>query len=131
MAEPGIARRTSEHFASEFGSGLSCRQLLERAAVLASANDLAPAAAVVVPGLVPFRRALTRLIGRPIGLSGSGPTVWALYASRAQADAAAVAVSEALDAGTLSGPAGDRPHVTATTMLTRAPESTPDQERSQ
>ena len=29
MAEPGIARRTSEHFASEFGAGLTGRQLVE------------------------------------------------------------------------------------------------------
>jgi 4-diphosphocytidyl-2-C-methyl-D-erythritol kinase len=131
MAEPGIARRTSEHFASEFGSGLSCRQLLERAAVLASANDLAPAAAAVVPGLVPFRRALTRLLGRPIGLSGSGPTLWALYASQSQADAAAASVREALEDGTLTGPGDDRPHVAATRMLTRPPDRAPDEERSQ
>ena len=29
MAEPGVARRTSEHFASEFGSGLSVAKLVE------------------------------------------------------------------------------------------------------
>ena len=47
-----------------------------------SANDLLPATALVVPTLVPFRRALSRLLQRPIGLSGSGPTLWALYPSR-------------------------------------------------
>ena len=38
---------------------------------LAAANDLGPAAALVEPGLVAFRRALTRVLGRPVGLSGS------------------------------------------------------------
>ena len=38
-----------------------------------------------LPGLVPFRRALSRVLGRPIGLSGSGPTLWALYPSEDEA----------------------------------------------
>jgi len=116
MAEPGVARRTSEHFASEFGSGLSVGKLLERAAVLAAANDLLPAAAAVVPGLVQLRRGLARLLGRPIGLTGSGPTLWCLYPSRSDAEAAAARVSEALDAGTLTSPGDDRPFVTAATI---------------
>ena len=72
-ASPGVARRTSEHFASEFGSGLSVQALLERAGVLASANDLWPAAAAVVPGLVPLRRALTRLARPPDRAVRLGP----------------------------------------------------------
>ena len=105
MADPGVARRTSEHFASEFGSGLSVRALLERAGVLASANDLWPAAAAVVPGLVPLRRALTRLTHRPIGLSGSGPTLWALYPSLEEAAAAAEEVRRRSHPGTCRSPA--------------------------
>jgi 4-diphosphocytidyl-2-C-methyl-D-erythritol kinase len=116
MGQPGVARRTSEHFASEFGSGLTVRALLERAAVLASANDLFPAAAAVVPGLVPFRRALTRLVARPIGLSGSGPTLWALYPSHEEAEAAAATVRAALDDGSLEAP-GDRPAIVAATTI--------------
>lgn len=116
MSEPGVARRTSEHFASEFGSGLTARQLLERAAVLASANDLLPAAAAVVPGLVPLRRALARLLGRPIGLSGSGPTLWALYPSLNEAEAAAAAVRSAVEAGSLAVPGDEPPFVAATTI---------------
>ena len=116
MAEPGVARRTSEHFASEFGSGLSVRAFLERAAVLASANDLLPAAAAVVPGLVPLRRALTRRLGRPIGLSGSGATLWALYPSLDDAEKAASAVRAALADGTLAFPGDEPPFVTATTV---------------
>jgi 4-diphosphocytidyl-2-C-methyl-D-erythritol kinase len=116
MGEPGVARRTSEHFASEFGSGLSGRQLIERAGVLASANDLLAAAAVVVPGLVPLRRALTRLLGRPIGLSGSGPTLWALYPSLEAAEEAAAAVRAAVDEGAIPTPGERPPFVAATTM---------------
>jgi 4-diphosphocytidyl-2C-methyl-D-erythritol kinase len=117
MGEPAVARRTSEHFASEFGAGLSSKQLHERAGVLASANDLLPAAAAVVDGLVPFRRALTRLLGRPIGLSGSGPTLWALYPSVEDADLAAEAVRNAIATGFVTAPGVDAPFVTATTML--------------
>jgi 4-diphosphocytidyl-2C-methyl-D-erythritol kinase len=119
MAEPGIARRTSEHFASEFGSGLTVRALLERAAVLAAANDLLPAASAVVPGLVALRRALARRLHRPIGLSGSGTTLWALYPSRAEAEAAMEEVEAALGDGSLSAPGDGRPFVTATTIRTR------------
>ena len=116
MGQPGVARRTSEHFASEFGSGLSVPALVERAAVLASANDLWPAAAAVVPGLVPLRRALTRLIRRPIGLSGSGPTLWALYASLEEAETARDEVSAAVAAGGLPIPGDGPPFVAATTI---------------
>ncbi len=124
MGEPAVVRRTSEHFASEFGAGLSGRQLVERAGVLASANDLLPAAAAVVDGLVTFRRALTRLLGRPIGMSGSGPTLWALYPSLDDADLAAASVRAALSTGFVSSPGGDAPFVAATTILT-----SPDNER--
>jgi 4-diphosphocytidyl-2-C-methyl-D-erythritol kinase len=118
MGDPGVARRTSEHFASEFGSGLTVRALVERAGVLASANDLWPAAAAVVPGLVPMRRALTRLTRRPIGLSGSGPTLWALYASLDEATTAAEEVRNAAAAGELPIPGDTAPFVTATTIET-------------
>lgn len=119
MNEPGVARRTSEHFASEFGSGLTVRALIERAGVLASANDLWPAAAAVVPGLAALRRALTRLLGRPIGLSGSGPTLWALYPSHTEAASAAAAVETALTANMITAPGDARPFVAATTIQTR------------
>jgi 4-diphosphocytidyl-2-C-methyl-D-erythritol kinase len=119
MNEPGVARRTSEHFASEFGSGLTVRALIERAGVLASANDLWPAAAAVVPGLAALRRGLTRLLGRPIGLSGSGPTLWALYPSHTEAASAAAAVEAALTTNAITAPGDARPFVAATTIQTR------------
>jgi 4-diphosphocytidyl-2-C-methyl-D-erythritol kinase len=116
MAEPGVARRASEHFASEFGSGLGVAQLIERAAVLASANDLAAAAAVVVPQLVPFRRAVMRLLGRPVGLSGSGPTLWVLYPSLEDAEQAAAIVRTAFTEGRLRAPGDGAAFVTATSI---------------
>jgi 4-diphosphocytidyl-2-C-methyl-D-erythritol kinase len=119
MAEPGVARRTSEHFASEFGSGLTLRAVLERAAVLASANDLLPAASAVVPGLVDLRRGLARILHRPIGLSGSGPTLWALYPSLGEARSAAAIVDAAVDADELPTPGDERPFVAATTIRTK------------
>ena len=118
MGNPGVARRASEHFASEFGSGLSVQALLERAGVLASANDLWPAAAAVVPGLVPLRRALTRAIHRPIGLSGSGPTLWALYPSVEEAAAAAEIVRTTAANGELPIPGHGEPFIAATTIET-------------
>jgi 4-diphosphocytidyl-2-C-methyl-D-erythritol kinase len=118
MAPVGVALRTSEHFASELGSGMSARQLLERAGVLASGNDLLPAACSVVEGLTAFRRALTRLLGRPIGLSGSGPTLWALYPSLDDADLAAASIRAAVGSGFVTSPGDGPPFVAATTFLT-------------
>jgi 4-diphosphocytidyl-2-C-methyl-D-erythritol kinase len=117
MGSPGVAARSSEHFAAEFGSGMSARQLLERAGVLAASNDLFPAAAAVVDGLVGLRRALARLLARPIGLSGSGPTLWALYPSTDDADLAAASVRAALDTGFVTAPGDTAPFVASTTFL--------------
>ena len=93
----GAVRMSSTHLAEELRAGLSTADnLVARAGVLASANDLLPATSLVVPALVPFKRALSRLLGRPIGLSGSGPTLWALYPSETEAAAAAEVVRAAL-----------------------------------
>jgi 4-diphosphocytidyl-2-C-methyl-D-erythritol kinase len=126
MAEPGIARRSSEHFASEFGSGLSVQRLLERAAVLAAANDLLPASMAVLPGLRPLRRALARMLARPIGLSGSGPTLWALYPSLADAQRAATEIGGAIEDGRIVAPGDEPPSVIATIISARTPQSDPD-----
>ncbi len=80
-ADPRATRLTSEHLAAELRAGLSAASLVARAGVLASANDLAAAAGIVVPGLASLRRALARRLGRPVGVSGSGPTLWVLYPS--------------------------------------------------
>ena len=123
----GAARLASVHLAEELRKGqLKAADLLVRASVLAAANDLAPAAAVVEPGLVPFKRALLRLLGRPVGLSGSGPTHWALYPSHAEAAAAADAVRAAIAAGALPAPGPREPFVAAARILSSPPASRPD-----
>ena len=112
----GSVRSSSVHLASELGSGLSAADLAARAGVMAAANDLLPAVALVMPELVPFRRALTRLLHRPIGLSGSGPTLWAIYPSLTDAADAAATVTEAIADRSLVAPGDAAPFVTATTI---------------
>lgn len=114
----GAARLASIHLADELRRGaLGVSDLIARASVLASANDLGPAAGVVVPELVPFKRALLRLLRRPVGVSGSGPTHFALYPSLAEASAAADAVRAAVASGDLVAPGPREPFVAATRIL--------------
>ena len=114
----GSVRMTSAHLAQELGNGLSATDLVARGGILASANDLLAAAALVAPGLVAVRRALTRLLGRPIGLSGSGPTLWTLYPSQSEAEAAVTAVATAVDDGTVPTIGDAPPSIIATTIRT-------------
>jgi len=133
---PGAAARlASAHLADELRRGmLTSDMLLARASVLAAANDLAPAAIAVEPALVPFKRALLRFLGRPVGLSGSGPTHWALYASRGEAQEAAIRLRDAVASGALVAPGPRQPFIEATiitgpvatsTATEQAPESQP------
>jgi 4-diphosphocytidyl-2C-methyl-D-erythritol kinase len=101
---------------------------MARAGVLAAAYDLLPAAATVAPGLVPLRRSLTRLLGRPIGLSGSGPTVWTLYPSLSEAELAAELVADAVADGTVPTLGDGPPTVVATTIRTAPVAAPPGQE---
>jgi len=110
-------RLSSAHLAEELRNGLTAANLVARAGVLASANDLLPATSLVVPALVPFKRALSRLLKRPIGLSGSGPTLWALYDSEVEAARAADVVRGALRDGSMTAPGAGEPFVTASTIL--------------
>ncbi len=121
----GSVRMSSAHLAEELRSGLGASDLVARAGVLAMANDLLPAAAAVLPSLVPFRRAVSRRLRRPVGLSGSGPTLWALYASEAEAAAAAEEVRAGIADGTLVAPGGPAPFITATTIVTHRIEGEP------
>ena len=121
----GSVRMTSEHLAQELGGGLSAGSLVARAGVLAAANDLLPASILVEPGLVAVRRALARVLGRPVGLSGSGPTLWTLYPSVAEAEVAAESVRVAIATGSIPT-IGDRPPaVIATSIRTGTEESAP------
>ncbi|MHB8458785.1 MAG: 4-(cytidine 5'-diphospho)-2-C-methyl-D-erythritol kinase [Candidatus Limnocylindrales bacterium] len=114
--DPGASRAASVHLAAEMERGLSARALVDRAAVLASTNDLAAATQAIVPGLRDVRPALIRLLGRPVGQSGSGPTLWALYPSWNAADAAAEDVRAAISDGRLPL-AGDGPPTVIATAL--------------
>jgi 4-diphosphocytidyl-2-C-methyl-D-erythritol kinase len=118
-ANRASTRLSSEHLAAELGAGhapMRADDLVRRAGVLAVANDLAKAADVLAPGLRPLRRSLTRLLGVPIGLSGSGPTLWALYPSLDGADAAAAQVRDELARGLLDSPGAVEPFVVGTTI---------------
>jgi 4-diphosphocytidyl-2-C-methyl-D-erythritol kinase len=115
----GAVRLSSAHLAEELRNGLTAENLVARAGVLASANDLLPATSLVVPELVPFKRALSRLLKRPIGLSGSGPTLWALYPSESDAVAGAAIVRAALADGGLIAPGPADPFVCATAIVSR------------
>ncbi len=114
------ARAASEHLAAELRGRLQARRLLDRAGILAAANDLTAAAAAVVPELVPFRRRLTRLLARPVGQTGSGPSLWVLYPSEGAAAAAADEVRAALDDGRLVAPGDEPPFIAATTIAAGA-----------
>jgi 4-diphosphocytidyl-2-C-methyl-D-erythritol kinase len=118
-SDPRSTRLSSEHLAAELRGGLRAADLVVRAGVLATANDLANAAFVSVPGLRALRRSLSRLLARPIGLSGSGPTLWALYPSLDDAAGAADRVRRALAEGTLEAPEDRPPFVVATAIAGR------------
>jgi 4-diphosphocytidyl-2-C-methyl-D-erythritol kinase len=118
-SDRGSTRLTSEHLAVELGPDYHAMRgddLVKRAGILAVANDLANAADLLVPGLRRLRRALSRLLGVPIGLSGSGPTLWALYASVDAAEEAARRVRDEHAAGLLESPGAGAPFVAATTI---------------
>jgi 4-diphosphocytidyl-2-C-methyl-D-erythritol kinase len=113
------ARTVSERLDRQFRSGLSAAGLMELAPELASANDLVPAAAAVVPGLQRFVNGLAKLVDRPVCQSGSGPTLWVLYLTLAEARRAARLVRLAAVNGTLPLLGTGEPFVTATTIAGR------------
>ena len=57
----------------------------------------------------------------PIGLSGSGPTLWALYPALAGAQEAAERVGHEARLGLLDAPGDGAPFVTATTIAAGQP----------
>ena len=116
--DSGSTRLASDHLAVEWRAGMRADALLMRAGVLASANDLAAAADVVVPGLRALRRSLVRRLARPVGLSGSGPTLWVIYASRDEAEAAGAEVSAGLADGSIVAPGAGEPSIIATALPT-------------
>jgi 4-diphosphocytidyl-2-C-methyl-D-erythritol kinase len=107
----------SERLAADLRAGLTVRALVERAEELATANDLLPAALSIAPSLVAFRAALRRIVGRPVGQSGSGPTAWVLYPSLAAARKAARFVRLGVIDGSLPQVGDGAPFVVATTLV--------------
>ena len=115
--EGGAALASSRYLAGELQAGLSTGRFMERAGVLAVANDLVPATADLLPALVRARRALSRLLERPVGQSGSGPTLWALSPSKVDALGDAAIVRAALADGLLELPGEGPPFVAATALV--------------
>lgn len=122
-AGSGSTRLSSQHLADELRTGITGHDLVVRAGVLASANDLAPITAALRPELVPLKRALMRRLGRPVGQSGSGPTLWSLYPSLGDASRAATELQEAVRSGALVVPGDRPPSIHATTFAPQ--EATP------
>ena len=91
--------------------------MLQRSAALASANDLLAAARAITPWLRPLDHSLRRLLGRPLSLSGSGPTLFLLYPALYEAAEAGVLVEAAVSRGELALPDGGV-LVTATELAT-------------
>jgi 4-diphosphocytidyl-2-C-methyl-D-erythritol kinase len=120
--EGGAALASSTHLATELQAGLSSALLLERAGVLAFANDLVPAAVDRVPDLTRARRALSRLLERPVGQSGSGPTLWAISPSKTDALGDAAIVRAALAEGLLALPGDGAPFVAGAAVAGASPD---------
>jgi 4-diphosphocytidyl-2-C-methyl-D-erythritol kinase len=88
----GEAREMTHHLASRLRDGLTGAQLEADAEALRNANDLWPAATIVQPVLTRLRDQLEARLGRAVLLTGSGSTLYAIYASRHAASAAATAL---------------------------------------
>jgi hypothetical protein len=97
-------------------SGLAASALIDLAGELAGANELLSAAQSVAPDLAGFMGALGELLKRPVGLSGSGPTLWALYTSLPGARRAARAVRLGMLDGRLPAIGTGEAFVVATAM---------------
>lgn len=115
-----LALEISQRMATAMRTGLAAEDLLGGAAELARANDLMTAAASIAPGLGAFVAALERLVGRPVCQSGSGPTLWALYPTLAEARKAVRFVRLAAVNGTLPFVGSGEPFVAATTIAGRS-----------
>jgi 4-diphosphocytidyl-2-C-methyl-D-erythritol kinase len=84
----GVISEATDALADALVSGVTGEALATRTRDLRDANDLWPAAVALAPGLGPQRDALERALGRPVLLSGSGPTLFCLYRSAEEAASA-------------------------------------------
>jgi 4-diphosphocytidyl-2-C-methyl-D-erythritol kinase len=85
-----------EGLAAAFERGLDGAGLAAMADGLRDANDLWPALVSVWPALVELRRGAEQALGRPVLLSGSGSTLFAVYPSREEAEAGRRALAPAM-----------------------------------
>ncbi len=109
---PGARPGAAADLAARLRRGASAAQVADTE----PANDLLPAAAAILPGLEPLRDELGALLGRPVHLSGSGPTLAVLYPSPGGARRAAAVVRDAA-ARRLLRPPGGALEVIATTTI--------------
>ena len=85
----GHARTVAESVARRLANGADATALSAEAGRLAGANDLWPAALALSPALAEVRDAAEAALVRPLVLSGSGPSLAAIYPSADEAVAAA------------------------------------------
>jgi 4-diphosphocytidyl-2-C-methyl-D-erythritol kinase len=121
---PSAALSVSEALATAMRSGLAAEALLELADDLAGANDLLSASLSVLPELGGFIAALRDLLDRPVGQSGSGPTLWVLYPSLHDARKAARLVRSAMLDGRLPAVGSGEAFLAATSLAVRPAEPT-------
>lgn len=88
-ADPPAVERVDEvaELLREHVDGMT---LAATTAMLCDANDLWEPAARLSPGLAATREAAVRILGRAVLMSGSGPTLFAVYPSEAAATRAAI-----------------------------------------
>jgi len=94
-SHPTHAGAAVARLASALDGGADAASLAGHAADLRDANELWPAASALLPMLGPLRHALEEALQRPCLLSGSGPTLVALYPSAQEAARAASRLSQA------------------------------------
>lgn len=99
-----VPEAATEALAGALSSGADGAALVALAPALRDANDLWPAAQALLPVLGPLREGLEAALGQPFLLTGSGPTLLALYPSPQDASRAAAR----LDAAGLSVARGAR-----------------------
>jgi 4-diphosphocytidyl-2-C-methyl-D-erythritol kinase len=114
------ALEISERLVEAMRAGIGAADLQAKLPELARANDLMLAAASIAPGLKAFVAALEKAIGRPVCQSGSGPTLWSLYATLVEARKAVRLVRLAAVNGTLPLVGSGEPFVAATTIAGRS-----------
>ncbi len=110
------ARETVEEVASLMRDGLDGMTLAAMTTALKDANDLWPPALRLLPELAELRARVAEIIGHAVLLTGSGPTLVAIYPSEAAATRAAVTLQST------ATPELDGATITSTSTFGRAQE---------